>query len=74
MIRQISVGFLFRNFVYIRKQVSPRFFIHIFFMIFIVYHILLNIILMQTRKSIDLRLEMPNSQIIILVTENNRVC
>lgn len=68
MIRQISVGFLFRNFVYIRKQVLPRFFIHIF------YHIPLNIILMQTRKSIDLRLEIPNSQIIILVTENNRVC
>lgn len=74
MIRQISVGFLFRNFVYIRKQVLSRFFIHIFFGIFIVYHILLNTIVMQTRKNTDLRLEISNSQIIILVSENNRVC
>lgn len=74
MIRQISVGFLFRNFVYIRKHVSSRFFIYIFFGIFIVYHIFLNTILMQIRKNTALRLEILNSQIIILVSENNRVC
>lgn len=61
MIRQISVGFPFRNFVYIRKQVLSKFFIHIFFRIFIAYHILLNTILMQTRRNTDLRLEIPNS-------------
>lgn len=59
MIRRISAGFLFRNFVYIRKQVLSRFLVHIFLGIFTIYHIILNTILMQTRKNTDLRLQNP---------------